>query len=49
MLFLCIERIFGLTSGCKNLERFFADYRSITLIPMHSTGKVGDHLKERED
>jgi hypothetical protein len=23
MLFLCIERIFGLISGCRNLELFF--------------------------
>jgi hypothetical protein len=25
MLFLCIEIIFGLISGCRNLERIFAD------------------------
>jgi hypothetical protein len=49
MLFLCIERVFGLISGCRNLERIFADCRSSTVIPVHSTGKVGDHLKERED
>jgi hypothetical protein len=49
MLSLCIERIFGLTSGCRNLERIFAECRSITVIPVLSTGKVGDHLKGRED
>jgi hypothetical protein len=49
MLFLCIERIFGLISGCRNLERFFADYRSITMILVRSTREVGDRLKERED
>jgi hypothetical protein len=49
MLFLCIEIIFGLISGYRNLERTFGDCRSITVIPMRSTGRVGDHLKERED
>jgi hypothetical protein len=49
MLFLCIERIFGLMNGCRNLERIFADYRFSTVILMRSTGKVGEHLKERED
>jgi hypothetical protein len=48
MLFLCIERIFGPKNGCRNLERIFADYRSISVIPVHSTGKVGDCLRERE-
>jgi hypothetical protein len=43
MLFLCIERIFGLISGCRNLERIFADCRSITVIPVHSTREVGEH------
>jgi hypothetical protein len=28
---------------------FFLDCRSITVILVRSTGKVGDHLKERED
>jgi hypothetical protein len=49
VLFLCIEIIFGLISGCRNLERFFADCRSSTVIPVHSTGEAGDCLKERED
>jgi hypothetical protein len=49
MLFLCIEIIFGLISGCRNLERIFADCRSNTVILVCSTGEVGDHLKERED
>jgi hypothetical protein len=47
MLFLWIEIIVGLTSGCRILERIFC--RSITAIPMCSTGKVGDHLRERDD
>jgi hypothetical protein len=47
MLFLCIERMFGLTNGCSILERIFC--RLVTVIPVHSTGKVGGHLKERED
>jgi hypothetical protein len=49
MLFLCIERIFGLISGCMNLERIFVACRSINVILVCSTGKYGDHLKERED
>jgi hypothetical protein len=49
MLFLCIERIFGLISGCRNLEIFFADCRSNTMILVHSTEEVGEHLKEKED
>jgi len=49
MLFLCIERIFGLMIGCKNLERIFADCRYNNVIPVPSTGKTGGHLKERED
>jgi hypothetical protein len=39
----------GLISGCRNLEIIFAYFRSIIVIPVHSTGEVGDHLKERED
>jgi hypothetical protein len=46
---LCIERIFGLISGCRNLERIFADCRYNNVIPVRSTGKIGDCLKERED
>jgi hypothetical protein len=49
MLFLCIERIFGLMNGCRNLERFFADCRSNTVILVHSTGEVGELTRERED
>jgi hypothetical protein len=49
MLFLCIERFFGLISGCKNLENKFADYRSNTMILVCSTEKVGERLKEKED
>jgi hypothetical protein len=49
MLFPCIETIFRLISGCGNLEEFFAECRSIIMILVHSTRKVGDHLKERED
>jgi hypothetical protein len=32
MLFICIERVFGLISGCRNLERIFVDCRSNTMI-----------------
>ena len=37
----CIEIIFRLTSECRILERIFC--RSITVILLRSTGKVGDH------
>jgi hypothetical protein len=47
MLYLCIERIFGLTRGCSILERNV--YRLATMILEHSTGRVVNHLKERED
>jgi hypothetical protein len=51
MLFLCIERVFGLTSGCKNLEIFFVDCRSNIMIlgEVHNTEKIGEHLREKED
>jgi hypothetical protein len=49
MLFLCKERFFGLISGCKNLEMFFADCRSNTMILVRSTKKDGERLKEKED
>jgi hypothetical protein len=49
MLFLCIERIFGLISGCRNLERIFADCRSNTVILVRSTEEVGEHTREKED
>jgi hypothetical protein len=47
MLYLCIERIFGLTNGCKILEIIFC--RLATMILVDSTRNVGDHLRERED
>ena len=47
MLYLCIERMFGLTNGCRILERIFC--RLATIILVHSIGKVRDHLKENED
>jgi hypothetical protein len=47
MLYLCIERIFGLTSGCNILERICC--RLAPMILVSSTREVGDHLKERED
>jgi hypothetical protein len=47
MLYLCIERIFGLTNGCKTLERIFC--RLATMILVQSIGEAEDHLKERED
>jgi hypothetical protein len=49
MLFLCIERIFGLTSGCRNLERIFADCRFGIVIPVRSTEEVGELIEEKED
>jgi hypothetical protein len=47
MLFLCIEKMFGLTNGCRILERIF--YRLVTMTLVCSKGEAGDHLKERED
>jgi hypothetical protein len=47
MLSLCIEIMFGLTNGCRILERIFC--RLVTAILVHGIGKVGDHLRERED
>jgi hypothetical protein len=51
ILFLCIERVFGLISGSMNLERIFADCRSNTIIlgEVRNTKKVGERLKEKED
>jgi hypothetical protein len=40
---------FGLISRCKNLEFFFVDCRSNTMILVRSTGEVGEHARERED
>jgi hypothetical protein len=47
VLFLCIERIFGLTNGCRILERIFC--RLATMILVRSTGKDGDNLIKKED
>jgi hypothetical protein len=47
MLYLCIERMFGLTSGCNILEITIC--RLATMIVARSTKRVGDHLNERED
>jgi hypothetical protein len=49
MLFLGIEIIFGLISGCRNLELFFAECRSSTVILVRSTEEVGEHLKGKGD
>jgi hypothetical protein len=51
MLFLCIERVFRLINGCKNLEMFFADCRSSTIIlgEMRNTKTIGEHLREKEN
>jgi hypothetical protein len=46
MLYLCIERIFGLTNGCRILERLFC--RLVTMILVRNTKEVGEHLNERE-
>jgi hypothetical protein len=43
MLYLCIEIIFGLTSGCRILEINVC--RLSTMILACSTRKVGNHLK----
>jgi hypothetical protein len=42
-LYLCIERMFGLTNGCRILEIIY--YRLAPMILAHSRGEVGDHLK----
>jgi hypothetical protein len=47
MLYLCIERMFGLTNGCGILERICC--RLVPMLLVCSTGEAGDHLKERED
>jgi hypothetical protein len=47
MLYLCIERMFGLTNGCRMLEIIFC--RLATMILVRSIEEVGDHLKGRED
>ena len=47
MLYLCIERMFGLTNGCRTLERICC--RLATMILACSSGEVRENLKERED
>jgi hypothetical protein len=47
MLYLCIERMFGLTSGCRILERNVC--RLVTMILARSIKRDENHLKERED
>jgi hypothetical protein len=47
MLYLCIERMFGLTNGCRILERILCGLA--TMILVCNTEEVGDHLRERED
>jgi hypothetical protein len=47
MLYLCMERMSGLTNGCMILESFFC--RLVIKILVRSTKEVGDHLKESED
>jgi hypothetical protein len=42
-----MERMLGLTNGCRILERIYC--RLDTMILVRSTKEVGDHLKERED
>jgi hypothetical protein len=43
MLYLCIERIVGLTDGCRILEKKNCKLATMTLV--HSTKEVGGHLK----
>jgi hypothetical protein len=47
MLYLCIERMFGLTSGCMILEINVCRLATMTLA--QSIERAGNHLKERED
>jgi hypothetical protein len=47
MLYLCIEIMFGLTSGCRILERNV--FRLSTMTQARSIERDGNHLKERED
>jgi hypothetical protein len=47
MLYLCIEIMFGLTSGCRILKRNFCRLATMTLA--RSIERAGNHLKERED
>jgi hypothetical protein len=47
MLYLCIKRMFGLTSGCRILERNVFTLATMTLV--HNIERARNHLKERED
>jgi hypothetical protein len=47
MLYLCIERMFGLISECMILEINVCRLATMTLA--HNIKRVGNHLKERED
>jgi hypothetical protein len=47
MLFLCIEIFFGLTSGCRTLERMFADCRSIVVILLQYRKGWGSFKRKR--
>jgi hypothetical protein len=43
MLYLCIERMFGLTNGCRILERIYC--RLALVILACNTTEVGYNLK----
>jgi hypothetical protein len=43
MLYLCIERMFGLTGGCRILEINVCGLATMTLT--RSIERVGNHLK----
>jgi hypothetical protein len=47
MLYLCIERMFGLTRGCRILERNVCKLATMTLA--HNIEIAENHLKEREE
>jgi hypothetical protein len=47
MFYLCIEKMFGLTDGCRILERICCGLD--TMILACSIEKFGDLLKEKED
>jgi hypothetical protein len=47
MLYLCIEKEFGLKNGCRILEIIF--FRLAHTILVRSTEEARDHLKGRED
>jgi hypothetical protein len=47
MLYICIERMFGLTNRYKILEIICCKLAPMILVK--STEEVGDQLQERED